>query len=257
MAAVSTSQKYDSPNPNPRLSANQLSEYLIASSMRRKSIIQDAKFPKKVIIARYDGARDAIVDYLRDLGRKASTLIDAIEALSARAEASDKLWTKQDSLLSIEAVESFHAGYNSNKIALRKIECRRPPNPKAHLEFNEVKVSVTLNTTTHRKDKDGTDRVGGVILLFSKSETSSTSRAERCKTAAVLAFLFAEKHLSAFGKADPKICFSVDVFGGGAHPAPASYKQKLNNINASCEEIALRWKSIQPPPDYDGPNWSE
>jgi hypothetical protein len=52
--AASSKRKYGY-NPDPRLSANQLAEYLTATPTRRKSIIREAKFPKKSVVARYDG----------------------------------------------------------------------------------------------------------------------------------------------------------------------------------------------------------
>jgi hypothetical protein len=60
---VSEKQKYGY-NAVPRLSANALSEYLTATSTRRKSIVRAAKFPKTAIVARYDAARDGITKYL-------------------------------------------------------------------------------------------------------------------------------------------------------------------------------------------------
>jgi hypothetical protein len=244
-------------NAKPRLSANQLADYLNASSIRRKRIIQDAKFPRTVIVARYDGARDGIGDYICDLGRPTSKLVGSIDQLKTKAAASESPWTKQDSLLSIEAIESFHTAYSNNKMGIRKIECRPITSGAPPLSIEGVQVSVSLDATTHRKEKDGTDRVGGVILLFSKSETSGSARADRCKTAAVLALIFVEKNLTLFGKADPKICFAVDIFGGAAYPAPGTYKQKLSYINAACDEIVDRWDGIEPPPDYDGPPWEK
>jgi hypothetical protein len=53
---------------------------------------------------------------------------------------------------------------------------------------------------------------------------------------------------------DAKILFE-DVFGGKAHP-PSSYKKKLDFIQSSCEEVAMRWPIAMPPSDYDGPAWS-
>jgi hypothetical protein len=140
-------------------------------------------------------------------------------------------------------------------MGVRKIECRPIAGHQPNVEIEGTQISVTLNATTHRKDKDGSDAVGGVILLFSKTETSANSRVERCRIAAVVVLLFAQKHLASLGKADSKLCFALDVFGGAAHAAPGTYKQRLNNISAACEEVALRWASIEPPDDYDGPPW--
>jgi hypothetical protein len=241
-------------NPKPRLSANQLSDYLSASSTRRKRIIQDAKFPRTILVARYGAARDVIGNYLCDIARPTGKLVDGISALKAESEKTDSQWTKQDSLLSIEAIEAFHSAYTKNQMGVRKIECRSIiGNTQPHLLIEGTKVSVSLNATTHMKDKDGTQRVGGLVLLFSKSETELAARAERCRNAAVLAYFFALNFLDYAGKADPKLCFALDVFGGKAYPAPNAYKQRLGQINTSCEEIAVRWPTVKPPSDYDGP----
>jgi hypothetical protein len=83
-----------------------------------------------------------------------------------------------------------------------------------------------------------------------------TRAADRCKTAAVLAYLFTEQNLKYLGVPDHKLCFSVDVFGGKAHATPNTYKKKLDYIQSSCEEVALRWAITSPPADYDGPSWT-
>ena len=113
---------------------------------------------------------------------------------------------------------------------------------------------MNLDVTTHRVDKEKQKRVGGVILSLAKSEPSSKNRMERSKTTAVLVAVFAEKHLSHAGTVDPAICFSLDVFGGNLVKAPNSYIKRIDSIQNSCEEIALRWPTIEAPADYDGPD---
>jgi hypothetical protein len=123
------------------------------------------------------------------------------------------------------------------------------------LSINNVEISVSLDATTHRPNKDGSNSVGGIILMLSKSEQSTTARLERCKTSAVLAAMFAGNHLTYLGLPDPKICFALDVFNGKLIPAPATFKMKADNISESCEEVALRWPTMAPPSDYDGPKF--
>jgi hypothetical protein len=83
MLDTSPKQKYGY-NALPRLSANQISEYLIATPTRRKSIVQAAKFPKTAIVARYDAARESITKYLCDLARDQQILISAIDSQTTR-----------------------------------------------------------------------------------------------------------------------------------------------------------------------------
>lgn len=238
-------------NPEPRLSANQLSDYLNATPPRRKSIIREAKYPKTSVIARYSGARDGLTSYLCDAGRSPATLAKAIEKIKEReAKFSATDWTKQDCNLSIEAIQSFQKAYNS--LGLAKIDCKSVVTKQPKLSIEGVDVSVALDATTRRRGKAGQECVGGLILLFAKSDASTKSREARCKTSAVLAALFAEQHLQYLGEPDAKICFALDVFGGRIFAAPSMYPTKLEHMKASCEEVALRWPTIEPPADYDG-----
>jgi hypothetical protein len=65
-----------------------------------------------------------------------------------------------------------------------------------------------------------------------------------------------EQNLKYLGAPDHKLCFSVDVFGGKGHQTPSSYKKKFDDMQTSCEEVALRWPITAPPDDYDGPPWN-
>jgi hypothetical protein len=248
---ASTKAKYGY-NSDPRLSANQLAEYLTATPTRRKSIIKDAKFPKTSIVARYDAARTAIAGFLCDQTRSARRFSDAAADLSAREsrpDASD--WIKNDCRLSIEAINTFQRAYNS--LGLARFDCRPVSSNQPKLIVAGVDVSVSLDATLHREDAEGVRFVGGAILLFSKTETSGRQREDRCKTSAVLAALFSEQHLTYLGQTDPKLCFSIDVFGSKPYQCPSSFKRKLDHIQDSCEEVALRWPTTPPPADYDGP----
>lgn len=242
-------------NPEPRLSANQLAEYLKASPPRRKQIVKAAKFPKTVIVAQYKGARDALAKFLCDTTRDQKTLVAAVEVMAekeAKATASD--WVKDDARRSIEAITSFQK--NANAMGVQKLDCKPIVTGQPLLHIAGVDVSVSLDATVRRLGKDGTDLVGGVIFLLSKAdEASAKARAERCRVSAVLAYLFAKEHLGYLGTADPKLCYSFDVMAGKATQAPAAHKTLIDHMNDSCEEVVLRWKDMAPPDDYDGPAW--
>lgn len=249
MAKSSPKYRY---NPEPRLSANQLAEYLKASPTRRKGIIKDAKFPRTLIVAQYKGAREGIGKFICSPERDQGILANAIIALTereAKLDASD--WTKDDSRRSIEAITTFHNSIQ--QLGINKLDCRPIVLGQPNLSIGGVEISVSLDATTHRL-VSGEDRVGGIICLYSKaSETSGTARADRCKVAAVLALRFATEHLGYMGNADPKLCWALDVMDGKPYRAPDSYKMLLDNMAVSCEEVALRWGTITPPADYDGP----
>jgi len=238
-------------NQEPRLSANQLAEYLNATPNRRKGIVRDAKYPKTSIVARYDGAWNAITKYLCNDGRPSVDLVDAMERQTAREKKPGATpWVQQDARLSIEAIDAFMKSYN--KLGLTKLSCKPITGSQPKLSISGVDISVSLNATTHRKETADEPLVGGMILVFSKAEASTAAREQRCRTSAVLATLFAAKHLTASGAVDPKLCFSLDVFACRMYPAPGSYVKRLSHMEVSCEEVALRWPTIDPPDDFDG-----
>jgi len=248
MAASAKKYRY---NATPRLSANQLAEYLTAHADRRTGIIQAAKYPKTSVVARYDPACDAITNFLCSNARSGTDLAKAIEQQKAREQKiGASTWIKQDAQLSAEAINAFWKSYN--KLGLGKFSCRPVAASAPKLNINGVDISVALDVTTHRKDKDDQAYVGGIIMVFSKAEASASARERRCRVAAVLSALFAEKHLATLGKTDPKMCISLDVFAGKTYPTPGSYVKRLSQINTSCKEVTLWWPTIDPPDDYDG-----
>lgn len=255
MSSIDTLKPKYRYNAEPRLSANQLAEYLKASPPRRKQIVKAAKFPKTVIVAQYKGAREALAKFLCDTARDHKILVEATERLlerEAKLAATD--WTKDDSRRSIEAISSFQK--HANALGIQKLDCKPVLPGLPTLEIAKVAISVSLDATTHRLSKDRENLVGGVLFLFSKAdEASAKARTERCRISALLAYLFAKTHLAHAGTADPKLCFSFDVLTGKAVQAPASHKILLDHMNDSCEEVVLRWAITEAPDDYDGPDW--
>lgn len=238
-------------NPKPRLSANQLAEYLNATPTRRKGIIRDAKFPRQVVTARYDTAKEAVNKYLTDSTRSVQILNDiVIELGKAGNDPKASAWKKDNCLRSIEAIATFQK--SANKLGLNAFSFRLPPATKTVLDIYGVRISVAMDLIAYKSNKHGHQSIGGVLLLVAKSDASSKNRAARCEAAAVLTMLATEEHLSALGEIDPKLCMAVDVFGGTVYPAKGNYKRLNGSIESSCEEIAQRWPSIEPPADYDG-----
>jgi hypothetical protein len=65
----------------PRISVNKLGEYMTATPLRRRRIIQDQKRPKDYIVPRYTEAQDAIVAYLSATARDDVRLLEAVDRL--------------------------------------------------------------------------------------------------------------------------------------------------------------------------------
>lgn len=239
-------------NPDPRLSAGQLAEYLTASAPRRSSIIRDAKYPKAAIVARYNAARAAVAKHLCAGPGGPDHIGEAISRLADRGNGPDASdWTLEDCRESTAALRSFqrsHAGLVSQQLSFRAVQGSLPLLP-----IRGVGVSVALDATAHRRARDGSDRVGGVVLFFSKRLATDPDATERATVAALLCLMFAERNLRHAGQVDPKLCFALDVFGQRLIHAPSGHTKRQTAMEHSCTEVAGRWASIGPPRDYDGP----
>ena len=66
-------------NVDPRLSANQLAEYLEATATRRKSIVREARFPKAAVVTQLKEARTSIAKLLTHPAVAGETLVAAAE----------------------------------------------------------------------------------------------------------------------------------------------------------------------------------
>ena len=235
----------------PQVSANQIAEYLLATSTGRKRVIQSARFPKRSVVAQYGKAREGLVNFLGDGSRSLKHLADASDYLTKRRErdgASD--WLVRDSNQSLEAIAAFQRAYN--RIGVHRFACRSVTSRLPLLDEWATKVSVDLDVTIHVPTEGSGERIGGAILLFSRGEASTNRRIEQSKTVASLVMAFCQRFLSEQGVPDKKLCLAVDVFGGVSH-GPQGVR-KMDHIRDACEEIAQRWQAVQPPPDYDGPD---
>jgi hypothetical protein len=246
-----TVQKYDY-NPDPRLSAGQLADYLTATAPRRTSIIRDAKFPKAAIVAKYREARSGIVRHLCAGPGRTNHLDEAIARLAERGSGPDpSQWTAddcRDSTAALRIFQSSHSGIVGQQLGFRAINGSLPL-----LMIAGVGVSVALDATVHRRARDGSERVGGILLFFSKRLANDEAAMERATVSALLCLMFAEKHLLHAGMIDPKLCFALDVFGQRLIPAPSGRTRRKTAIEHSCAEVAGRWAGVRPPRDYDGP----
>lgn len=250
---MATSEQKYRYRPNPQMSANQISEYLNSTPQGRTRLIRSARFPATSVVAQYGRARDSIVQFLGDEVRSIRHFADAVDSLEKRGKRPDASeWLRRDSRGSIEGIELFQRGYN--KFPFAKLDCRPVTGKQPALDMWPTRVSVDLDLTVHVPTKDGADRLGGIILLFSRGEKATKPRVEKSKIIAGLILTYLGRFLSHAGDPDRSLCLAVDVFGQTAHAPSGTFARGLDSVASAAEEIASRWRTVDPPPDYDGPD---
>jgi hypothetical protein len=106
-------------HPQPRLSANQVGDYLSANATNRRRILKEAKYPPTVLLIRYEDAKTALVSHLTSDGTAENVLDKRLQALRRKADEHGMTdYKKTNCHLSIDAIESFQ-GYEA-KMDVRK-----------------------------------------------------------------------------------------------------------------------------------------
>jgi len=248
---ATTSEKYRV-NDKPRISANQLAEYSLASPSRRQAILRNAKYAPTFLVIRYNEARAAVTSYLTDGSRPVAALHKEEAALKARASVAQTDFKKNDLLMSAEAVASFAAFMVDSKQAPPKaftgLLFTQPLGPLPKLPLSGVDVSVQLDVISKNIAKE---TCGGVVLQTSKAVASKSWRDEHAACVATLCWMACDKSLKGHGQVDRSLCFSVDLFARSVRQAPTSYKTRAKDLTAACSEISGLWDAILPPSDFE------
>ncbi|UWR29588.1 hypothetical protein K3758_14735 [Sulfitobacter sp. W002] len=245
---LDTSDKYRI-HPDPRISANQLAEYALASPSRRQVILRNAKYAPTFLVVRYGEARASVCDFLKDGTRPVAKLHSAEAELKATAASLGSKFKENDALLSAEAIASFAAFVSDPKQypnAFSKLTFAPITGYMPKLPLSEVDVSVQVDLIAKNQAKEV---CGGVLLQTSKAISAKSWRDEHSLYVTSLIWMASSEFLAGHGTVDPNLCYAVDLFGKKATKAPKSYKTRVKNLEAACGEIAAMWPNIEPPAD--------
>lgn len=237
----------------PRISANELASFPVASLVGQERIIRNAHWQLKPPVIRYKDARQPLQRFLASPTRDQRILEAAKSDLEARAaNPNTRPLARDDALASIGAIEDFQRAWNAFPFGGLNFDLAPRQMPSLYIEG--VEVSVALDAIVNAVVK-GDDVVGGVLLRLAKgtdaeTEAAAAKRREIGKNAAVIVFLFAREHLTGRGQPSYKHCFSVDVQRMEAHAAPRGHVQRTNNLKVACRVIQAMWDRVDPPPDF-------
>src|SRR5688572_13976454 len=149
----------------PRISINKLGEYMTATPLRRRRIIQDQKRPKTFILSRYAEAQNAITRYLLTGKQDSGLLISEIERLSLAPSATE--WEEQRKHLAVAAIKRFMNVADLIDLAGQSVTA--PGNNQPRLVFGGLELSVRPEVLLRGRDRFGRPSAGAVKLYFSKT----------------------------------------------------------------------------------------
>lgn len=223
-------------NTEPRISLNKLGEFLTTSPSRRRRILMDQKYPSTFIVARYNDAENAISDFISNGLQDFSVLDVALKELDEKTVNTE--WEAQTKSLNYEALDSFYdfadqiEFHDSEFVRVNKREV-------SSMVFDEVAISVRPEILIYRDNKND-KQIGAVKLFFSKNNSLTKQSGEYIASLLM-------RYLKEFGEEcvpSHKICCVVDVFAQQIYFAPASYKRRMADVMAACQEISAIWSKL-------------
>lgn len=217
----------------PRISVTKLGEYLTATPRRRRAIIRAQHRPKDSIVARYHDARAAITRFLiGELGEDGLVAErDRIAAITGGTS-----WAIHDRRLSGEAITRFLD--LADRVVLHGLP-RLGSEIVGALRVHNVTVSVRPDVVVS-KVIGSVIRRGSIKLVFTRDVPVSEESGAYIGTALA-------EHLISRIPGDVVVrdwCQVVDVMSGTIKSGPKTYRSRLADIEAACEEIASSWPRL-------------
>lgn len=225
---------------------NHLSTYLSTTNpTHRKELIRSAKFPEKFEVSSYGNVKSALRKSLQkpDFGKDdLEFLIGKLEAEALRKDGQ----AKNNSLLQARAVKKFQETFSTRRFARYSFG----PPAKMLLPISGVKVNVSLDATLSQETESGL-KSGAIALHYSFSKNRGDERDHQRAVAALVYWSLESGQVEPL----PRLCMAVDLAISSVMKAPSGYERFRARTNDACSEIAARWSEVEPPPEYDGPDW--
>ena len=226
---------------NPRITANDLARYMVATETGKLGIIRrsrDSVTPPRI---RYREVRPPICAYLSDPNRTKGIIFQARETFEQHADdISLKGFVREDARLSIDVLDSLMKMNNQ----LGGFGFVQAPAKQPKLMLGKVEVSVNVDLLLSRS-KGPVEQVGGALLRLTKAddetEAAAAKRREVGAYAATLVHMHIAKHLAGNKQPFHGLCMSVDIQCEEVHLAPKTYAQKAQNLENACKFIAAMW----------------
>lgn len=221
---------------NPRFSVNALATYMTATPTQRAQLIADQKRPG--FGGPYYREANKVISTHLAAGMPDDRALQAAYLRLSRAHKDEKekeTKRRADNAIAIQRFQEMRS-----EIDLLGLTPRHSSTKMEKLTLSGVSISVWPEILLSGEVKRRGFVCGGIKLAISRNATEAFERGSGDYPACLVQRLLqghAAEGTSVYGKA----CMTIDVFGQCVRPAPASYKTRMKNLLAACDEIRLGW----------------
>lgn len=230
----------------PRLSAFQLADYIVASEVRKISILREAKYPDTggAKIPQYQIAIQGAARFLISPYHDQAILDSAREKLLQRRDDTALTpWVRDEAKRSLAALEIFARSHNA--LGLKKHTFEKPPANLAPLDIEGVTINVDpemLVVGVHKEQ----ERIGSGFIRMaqgSSGETAVEHRKDMHSLLAALGHMHTARRLKDQGSAHEPFSIVIDVPRAEVYRASGLIKRG-ERIAANCRFIKAMWKDL-------------
>lgn len=246
-----TSSMSDTPkygfHRHPQFSVNHMAEYLATTyATQRTKLICAAKFPKKVEVTSYAQIRNR----LRAALTKPKFDRDGLDFLADKLDGKARTETgynRDEALRCGRAVRAFQDTFNPKTFNRYTLSSS---SRALALSVSSVKINVSLDATVTETKGDVTS-AGGIVLLYAFSADRGDVGGRLSAASSLILWALEGGQMPPL----PRLCMAVDLAEKSIVKASDSFQRFRERVTDSCSEAAARWDAIEPPADYDGPDW--
>lgn len=227
---------------------NHISDYLATSyATQRTKLICAAKFPKKVEVASYSQIRNRLKVALTQPNFDRDGLDFLVDKLESKAQ-SEIGYNRDEALRCVKAVRAFQSTFQPKKFAKYDISAGGKTLIKSVMG---VKLKVTLDAIV-TETKEDVVSAGGITMLYAFSADRPDLKDRLSAMAGLVLWALEGRQMPPL----PRLSMAVDIAETKIVKASASHQRFRERVEASCREVAAQWDDIEPPRDYDGPEWN-
>lgn len=224
---------------DPKISANKLAEYLVKKAARQRKILADRKYPDEdfSIGTYHRESLEAVTHFVAGGAVDTGIITNSLNILEQKDTSS--IGTARRVNANIDALKKFEDMLD--EIDLKGGEPELAPQKAENLVFYGVSISVRPEIILRGTGPKGKQLIGAIKF-------SMTTGFRHNEESAGYVSAMVQEHLKRSVIGDEIVyspyCQVIDVGGQAIFPGVKSTLQRLRDIEAECQNIAVLWPSI-------------
>lgn len=225
----------------PKVNGRYLSDYMVASEIRQRSIIRDCKYRKIARVIQHDRAKIFVTNFLKAGSGDATELTDEGERL--RNMMSDTDFERNTLDVNGDFLTAYGDVFAMDDFPKTAEIVDAPTDFKASL--NGVEVNPDIRLGIQRVMRTNRLRTGLLTLRYAKGKPLD-EEVGRYQSSVLFGI---RKMIDDLDESAPeeKLCLTLDCASGKFIGAPTDATRRFQNVEAACASIAERWENIEPP----------